>query len=126
MNTTRIGAVAAVLLLGAMLVPTAAALPAQANQHAHQHVDDAPQEADEASDAQPEEAEEASDAEPHERGEAQAEARRGPPVDMPGNVPGFVTEIHEAIRGFLQGGLTAQELADSIRAATPGNATAAE
>ncbi len=117
MTTTRIATVAAVLLLAGMLVPVGAALPAQANPHAdraHDRADSAPADGDEEQSVAPEM-----------QGQADA-AMRGPPVDMPGNAPAFVSDIHRAINGFLDGDIAVQTMVDRITAATPGNETVAE
>lgn len=65
-------------------------------------------------------------AEDAENGVAERPAGRmmGPPAEMPGQVPGFVSDIHRTILNFLQGQFGPGELADRIADATPGNGTA--
>ena len=51
-------------------------------------------------------------------GAAAADDKRGPPTDMPEQVPDFVTEVHELINQKLDG--TLEDLGDALSAATPG------
>lgn len=134
MTATQVGTVAAVLLLGAMLVPTGAALPAQANQHAAGHADTHADRAtaDSAGDSADDHADRAqadtagTQAAGQAAGDRPDQARRGPPVDLPGRAPAFVADIHQAINSILDGTITVQTMVDRIHTATPGNATAAE
>ncbi|MFC7225833.1 hypothetical protein N0B31_00325 [Salinirubellus salinus] len=48
-----------------------------------------------------------------------APAEAGPPSDLPGPVPEFVGDIHETVRGFLDG--TVENLGQAVSDLTPGD-----
>ncbi|MFB6205611.1 MAG: hypothetical protein ABEJ05_03655 [Haloglomus sp.] len=50
--------------------------------------------------------------------DASPSADAGPPSDLPGPVPDFVGEIHDTIRGFLNGSVDA--LGEAVSGVTPG------
>ena len=49
-------------------------------------------------------------------GQGQSDAAsQGPPVDMPAQVPEFVTQIHGAIGSHLDGGVPGVDLGEAVR-----------
>jgi hypothetical protein len=54
----------------------------------------------------------------HRTGHEGPPADAGPPVDLPSQVPDFVSGIHEQINGFLDG--TVENLGEAISGLTPG------
>lgn len=140
MDTTKItGALLAVLLVTA---GTAAALPgnapadtpatdeAQASNTTHtpaatQPTDEASDDGNESATDEPRRGPPATQnrhGPPADRGNAEAhEGRRGPPVDMPDQVPDFVTQIHQLIRQHLSGVLDV-DLGSAIADVVPGDA----
>lgn len=58
-------------------------------------------------------------ADEHAAAASNAQADRGPPADMPGPVPDHVGEIHDLIRGFLDGSV--DNLGKEISAIVGGN-----
>ncbi|MDS0281012.1 hypothetical protein [Haloarcula onubensis] len=108
MHLTKIAGVALALLL---LTGTAAAMPgavpAQADDNAEQTGADEPQSADDPS------ARGAS-------GPATADADRGPPVDLPGQVPDFVGDLPDRIGQYLDGDIVGS-LGEQLRELTPGD-----
>lgn len=131
MKLTQIAGV----MLAVVLVTTsvAAALPgnAPADQRAEQMTNDTQAESTEDTDAQADDngTDAADGAETDEDGaeydganatdgDGMADQRRGPPTDLPGPVPDFVSEIHDLIRGKLDG--TVSNLGERIGDVTPG------
>lgn len=57
-------------------------------------------------------------------GAANADDKRGPPTDMPGQVPDFVTEIHDLINQHIDGSL--DDLGAAISDVTPDESDGAE
>jgi len=117
MNATKIIAAAfAALLLSA---GTVAALPGQAadagTDHANEHADDAMQASEDANESETKS--NASENKP--AAAADAAERRGPPTDMPEQVPDHVVQIHETINQFLDGDLDGS-LGEAISDLTPG------
>lgn len=66
-------------------------------------------------------ANEAAAAEPGEATAEQAREDRGPPTDVPAQVPDFVGRIHGEILKHLDGGLGGAELGEAISNLTPGD-----
>lgn len=108
---TIAGAVLALLVV----TGTAAALPGAAPAQADEHAND---------DAAAAAAENADDADADNASDANARAddaeRRGPPADLPDQVPDFVGEVHDLIGQKLAGDLTGS-LGEQISAVTPGD-----
>jgi hypothetical protein len=50
---------------------------------------------------------------------ADASGSQGPPAELPGSVPDFVSDIHSAIHGHLDGSMESGDLGDVISALTP-------
>lgn len=99
----------AVLVVGAgavMAVPGSAADQAQthANDHSSGGSDD-PDEATQGTDDHENRSEHADNASEQPAVAQDAPDRRGPPTDMPSQVPGHVLEIHETINSWLSGDL---------------------
>jgi hypothetical protein len=107
MNLTQIAGVTLAVLLVA--TGAAAALPGNAP------VDAPVEQADTSTDAQ-EEADD--DADTNETEEAADEDRQGPPSEMPSQAPSFVSDIHDLIRGKLDGSIS--NLGEQISSLTPG------
>jgi len=137
----KLAAVAVALLLfatgAAMAMPGDAPDHAQADNHS-QAEENAPEDpADDADDSDGDEADEA-DADGNES-DAAADERRGPPADvpmvggdagdangsqgppaeLPGPVPDFVSDIHSAIHDHLDGSMESGNLGDVISGLTP-------
>ncbi len=102
---TIAGAVLAVLVVTGTAAALPGAAPAQADDHAN---DDAAAAADANAD----------DSNDADADEANADERRGPPADLPGQVPDFVGEVHDLIGQKLAGDLTGS-LGEQISAVTP-------
>ncbi len=94
MQLTKIAGVALALL---MVTGTAAAMPGAAPAQAEENTDANATEMDEDRN-QSAEAADASD-----RGGAPDRADRGPPADLPSQVPDFVGDVHDTIGQFLDG-----------------------
>lgn len=109
--------IAGVLLALLMVMGTAAAMPGAPAAQADETTDDANEtdvddDANETDDGD----ESATAAGPPERGADSAE--RGPPADLPSQVPDFVGDIHDAIGTFLDGDLGGS-LGEAISDLTP-------
>lgn len=111
MKLTQIAGVTLAVLLVA--TGAAAALPGNAP------VDAPVEQADNSTDAQEEaDANETErDADEDESSEADAD-RQGPPSEMPSQAPSFVSDIHDLIRGKLDGSIS--NLGERISSLTPG------
>ena len=109
MQLTKIAGVALALLL---VTGTAAAMPGAAPAQADEHTDDVTDDTDESDPA----------ADAAERGADRpgSAAERGPPVDLPSQVPDFVGDIHDRIGQFLDGDL-AGSLGEHLSELTPGD-----
>jgi len=125
MKLTKIASVLLAVLLvasaGAAAMPGNAPADSQAGQ-ADDHSDSAGDGASaaNASDQRPDDAGSAGMADnDSDAGAAAADDKRGPPTDMPAQVPDFVTEVHELINQKLDG--TLQNLGEALSAATPGD-----
>ncbi|WP_226021822.1 hypothetical protein [Halomicrobium salinisoli] len=111
---TIAGAVLALLVVTGTAAALPGAAPAQADDHAN---DDAAAAADADADSA-----DADDANASESGDANARAdnaeRRGPPTDLPDQVPDFVGDVHDLIDQKLAGDLTGS-LGEQISSVTP-------
>ncbi len=105
-----IAGLAAVMLAG-LMVPMVSAVPAVADQ-----AKDRVQEPGTGM-------EDGEMAENHRQDEASGEQaqRRGPPIEMPGQVPEFVTSIHQSIQDYLLDEIGVEEMVQQIDEATPDN-----
>jgi hypothetical protein len=110
--------------LAALTVTTGAALALPGAAPASSPADDHAQadgHADEnATDADAVENGSAPDAVPMDGNASDADAARGPPADLPAQVPDFVSDIHDAVRTHVEG--TIADLGDVISGLTPGGA----
>lgn len=114
MNITKIAGITLAVLLVAG--GTAAALPGDAPTDAPTPNATAADEAD--ANETNDEAAETERGPPADRGPHANDSERGPPVEMPGQAPDFVTEIHETIDQFRSGDLDG-ELGSAIAELTP-------
>jgi hypothetical protein len=124
MKLTKIASVLVAVLLvasaGAAAMPGNAPADSRAGR-ADDHGDNADDAANASDERTPERNGSAAAADEHRldhAGAAAADDKRGPPTDMPAQVPDFVTEIHELINQNLDGSL--QGLGEALSAATPG------
>lgn len=117
----------ALLALFVVATGAAAAMPGNAPVDAPDRADN--QTADAEADAQAEMNETADDesGEAEERqagGPPEAAGERGPPTDMPGAAPDFVSEIHASINDYLSGAV--EDLGSAVSEITPGGEAGGE
>lgn len=55
-----------------------------------------------------------------------ADVDQGPPADLPEQVPGFVGDVHDAIRDKISGDVTGLELGERISSLTPSDSDEAQ
>jgi hypothetical protein len=117
MELIKIAGVALALL---MVTGTAAAMPGAAPAQADENTDVNETDVDDDANETDVDDESAAPAGPSDRRNAAQEADRGPPADLPSQVPDFVGDLHDTIGQFLDGDLGGP-LGEAISDLTPGD-----